>query len=50
MAECKECSSGYEVGIRGFCSDKCLKVNIQKRIDEATVNETSHTTKLTKEE
>jgi endogenous inhibitor of DNA gyrase (YacG/DUF329 family) len=50
MAQCKECGSEYEVGVREFCSDECFKINIQKRINEATEKESSHTNKLTKDE
>jgi hypothetical protein len=50
MAKCKECCSEYEAGVREFCSEKCFKVNIQKRINDATEKETSHTSKLTKDE
>ena len=50
MASCKECGIEYDAGVREFCSDNCFKVNIQKRINDATEKETSHTSKLTKEE
>ncbi|WP_179361633.1 hypothetical protein [Nitrosopumilus cobalaminigenes] len=50
MTQCKECGNGYEVGVREFCSEDCFKKNIQKRIDDATANEKSHTSKLTKED
>jgi len=48
MAECKECGSGYEAGVREFCSEKCFRKNIQKRINEATEKESSHTNKFSK--
>ena len=47
MAVCKECGSEYDTGIRDWCSMDCLKKDIQKRIDEATKNEASHTEELT---
>lgn len=50
MAQCEECGRGYEAGVREFCSDECFKKNIQKRIDDATAKEKSHTSKLTKDE
>ena len=50
MIQCKECGIEYEVEVRGFCSEKCFKINIQKRIKDATENDTSHTNNLTKEE
>lgn len=50
MTQCKECGIEYEVGVREFCSEDCFKKNIQKRIDDATANEKSHTSKLTKED
>ena len=50
MTQCKECDSEYEVGVREFCSNKCFKINIQKRINEATEKESSHTSNLTKDE
>jgi len=50
MAQCKECGSGYEVGVREFCSEDCFKKNIQERINDATAKEKSHTSKLTKED
>jgi hypothetical protein len=46
LAKCKECGGEYETGIKDFCSEKCFKKNIQKRINEATVNDTSHTNKI----
>ena len=48
MNQCKECSSEYEKGVREFCSEECFKKNIQKRIDDATKKEKSHTSKLSK--
>ena len=50
MTQCKECGTEYEVGVRGFCSEKCFKINIQKRIKDATENDTSHMNNLTKDE
>ena len=50
MLECKECSSVYEAGVGEFCSDECFKKNIQKRIEDATKNDKSHTSKFSKEE
>lgn len=49
MTQCKECGIGYEVEVREFYSDECFKLNIQKRINEATAKESSHINKLTKE-
>jgi hypothetical protein len=46
LAKCKECGSEYETGIKDFCSEQCFKKNIQKRINEATENDTSHTNKI----
>ena len=43
MAECKECGNEYKIGVREFCSNNCFKKDIQKRINEATANEKSHT-------
>ncbi len=48
MAECRECGRGYDTGIREFCSEKCLKKNIQRRINDATEKESSHTNKFSK--
>ena len=50
MARCKECGSGYEVGVREFCSENCFKKNIQERINDVTAKEKSHTSKLTKDD
>jgi len=50
MTQCKECGREYEIEVKGFCSDECFKVNIQKRINDATEKESSHTNKLTKDE
>ena len=49
MAKCKECGREYEAGIKDCCSEECFKKNIQKRINEATKNEKSHTTKFSKD-
>ena len=49
MAKCKECNTEYDVGIKDFCSEKCFKKNIQRRIYEATENDTSHTNKIIKQ-
>ena len=46
MAKCKECGSEYTDGVKDFCSEECFKIDIQKRIDEATKREKSHTTKI----
>jgi len=43
LAKCMECSIEYEIGIKDCCSEECFKKNIQKRINEATKNEKSHT-------
>ena len=48
MHQCKECGSEYEAGVREFCSEKCFKTNIQKRINDATEKESSHTNKFSK--
>ncbi|MGY5148151.1 MAG: hypothetical protein ACW9W4_09160 [Candidatus Nitrosopumilus sp. bin_7KS] len=52
MSKCKECGKEYgkeyETGIKEFCSDDCYKIDIQKRINEATANEISHTIKFSK--
>ncbi len=50
MKICKECSSEYDIGIKDFCSEDCFKKNIQKRINEATKNDTSHTDKISKDD
>ena len=49
LVKCKECGIEYEVGIKDFCSEECFKKDIQKRIDEATKNEKSHTSKISKD-
>ena len=46
MAKCKECGKEYEVGIKELCSENCFKINIQKRIIDASENDPSHTKKL----
>lgn len=50
MVECKECGSTYEVGVKDWCSEECFKKNIQKRINVATQNEKSHTSKISIED
>ena len=50
MAKCKECGREYEVGIKDCCSEECFKKDVQKRIDEATRNEKSHTTNFSKDD
>ena len=49
MTKCVECSIEYEIGIKDCCSEECFKKNIQKRINEATKNEKSHTSKISKD-
>ena len=49
MSKCKECGNDYSEGIKEFCSKDCYKIDIQKRINKATANDKSHTTKFTKE-
>ncbi len=49
LAICKECSIEYDTRIRNFCSMDCIKINIHKRIDEATKNEKSHSNELCKD-
>ena len=49
IARCKECDNEYEVGIKEFCSEECFKKDIQNRIDEATKNDKSHTSKISKD-
>jgi len=46
LAKCAECSAEYKVGVNAFCSDTCFKKNIQKRVNEATANDPSHTSKI----
>ena len=46
LSNCKECGKVYEEGVKEFCSDVCYKIDIQKRINEATANEKSHTTEF----
>jgi len=50
MMQCKECGREYEAGVREFCSEECFKINVQKRINDTTAKESSHTNKLSKEE
>jgi len=50
LSKCKECGIEYEEGIKEFCSDGCYKKDIQKRINEATANEKSHTTEFSKQD
>lgn len=50
LAECKECGKVYEVGVKDCCSDYCFKKNIQKRINEAVENDTSHTKKISRDD
>ena len=49
MVQHKECDIEYEVGFKEFRTKNCFKINIQKRINEATENESSHTSYLSKE-
>ncbi len=49
LAKCNECNKEYETGIKNFCSDDCLRKNIQKRINDATKNDSSHTNKIISE-
>jgi hypothetical protein len=43
MSTCKECSIEYDTGVKEFCTIECFKINLQKRINEATAKEESHT-------
>ena len=45
----KEYDNEYEVGTKEFSSEKCFKKDIQNRIDEATKNDKSHTSKISKD-
>jgi len=47
MSTCKECGIEYETGVKEFCSMECIKKDIQKRINEATEKEESHTDNIT---
>ncbi len=49
MVKGRECSIEYETGIKDYYSEKCFKENIQKRINEATKNEKSHTNVISEE-
>jgi len=46
LVKCAECSAEFKVGVNVFCSDTCFKKNIQKRVNEATANDPSHTSKI----
>ena len=46
MAKCIECSAEFKVGVNAFCSDACFKKNIQKRVNDATANDPSHTSQI----
>ncbi len=48
METCKECGNGYVTGDGKFCSMSCFRKNVQKRINDATKNDKSHTKKFTK--
>ncbi|NNM36180.1 MAG: hypothetical protein HKO48_03590 [Nitrosopumilus sp.] len=43
MNHCKECGIEYEVGEKDFCSKSCLRKNFQRRIEDATYKDSSHT-------
>ena len=46
LAKCNECNKEYEIGIKDFCSDDDFRKNIQKRINDATKNDLSHTNRI----
>jgi hypothetical protein len=46
LAKCVECFAEYKVGVNSFCSESCFKKNIQKRVNEATANDPSHTSNI----
>jgi hypothetical protein len=48
MVKCKECGNEYGVGIKEFCSQKCLEKNIQNRVIDATERDQSHTSEFSK--
>ena len=43
------CDKEYKTGIKDCCSEECFKKDIQRRINEATKNEKSHTTSFSKD-
>lgn len=46
MSRCKECDKEFDVGVKGYCSLECAKINFQKRIEKATKEDKSHTNEL----
>jgi len=48
MLTCKECGE-YVTGKLEFCSMRCFKENIQKRISDATKNDKSLTKQFSKD-
>ena len=48
LAKCNECSNEYQTGVNRFCSDECFKKNIQTRINDATNDDPSHTSKISR--
>jgi len=46
LAKCNECDIEYELGVKDFCSKDCFKKNIQKRINDVTKNDASHSNKI----
>ena len=49
MVMCKECGNGYVTGKLDFCSMRCFRKNIQKRIDVALKNEKLHIKQFSKD-
>lgn len=48
MTRCKRCGREYHKGVQDFCSQACYEADIQKRIVDATVNDSSHIRKISK--
>ena len=50
MPKCSECGKEFETGVKDCCSEECFRKNVQKRIEEATQNDESHTKEFSKDE
>ncbi|QUC65284.1 hypothetical protein NsoK4_03275 [Nitrosopumilus sp. K4] len=49
MTRCKKCGKEYQLGTRNFCSQLCYEADIQNRIIEASMEDPSHTKRISKE-
>lgn len=46
LSKCTECGKRFRKTVKGFCSNICYELDLQKRVKHACDEDTTHTQKM----